>query len=389
MYELNPYRTPDDEGTTAAGPPEFANSNEEFNALLETLTPHVFVAFILIGLNVIVFLAMIVSNVDIMQPTPDALLRWGANYGPLTLTGGQWWRLFTSMFLHIGLIHIAFNMFVLFQAGPFVERLLGNAAFLVVYLVSGLAGALVSLAWNPNVVSAGASGAIFGVYGVLLGYLLLVKDDAIPAERVGALTKSALIFIGYNVVFGVLNKGTDLAAHGGGLVAGFLCGLVLSAPLLDEHRRSRSIRTAAIAIVTVALGAAAYFALPRPPDLRAEVLKFFALEKRTMAAFSADLKRLRTEHLSSPQLADLVEKNVLPDWVKERDTLEHFTRLPAKQKQLVAELVEYMEMREQGWSMLVRGLRKNDLITMRKAMLKEREAQVFVQTAMAKNKGVL
>jgi hypothetical protein len=108
-----------------------------------------------------------------------------------------------------------------------------------------------------------------------------------------------------------------------------------------------------------------------------------------MAAFSADLKRLRTEHLSSPQLADLVEKNVLPDWVKERDTLEHFTRLPAKQKQLVAELVEYMEMREQGWSMLVRGLRKNDLITMRKAMLKEREAQVFVQTAMAKNKGVL
>lgn len=145
----------------------------EFGAKLQAITPTILVTPALVGLNVLVFLAMIMGGVHPFEPTTGSLLQWGANYGPMTVSGGQWWRLAASMYLHVGLIHLAFNMFVLWQAGGFIERLLGNAGFLIVYTASGLAGALVSVAWHPYVVSAGASGAIFGLYGALLGYLVV------------------------------------------------------------------------------------------------------------------------------------------------------------------------------------------------------------------------
>jgi rhomboid protease GluP len=107
------------------------------------------------------------------------------------------------------------------QAGRFIERLFGSTGFLLVYIISGIAGALVSVAWHPYVIGAGASGAIFGLYGALLGYLAM-RRDSIPDEVLSPLIKGALVFIGYNFVFGVLNTGTDVADHVGGLAAGFV-----------------------------------------------------------------------------------------------------------------------------------------------------------------------
>jgi membrane associated rhomboid family serine protease len=148
------------------------------------------------------------------------------------------------MFLHIGIIHLAFNTLVFFQIGPFVERLVGNVGFVTAYFASGIVGSVTSLAWHPYTVSAGASGAIFGLYGVLLGFFLMSKRDSIPAELISSLSKGALLFLGYNVVYGVIHEGTDLADHAGGLAAGFLCGLVLSTPLTVEHKRRRLVRSA-------------------------------------------------------------------------------------------------------------------------------------------------
>ncbi len=381
MYDLNPPRNSSDESPLSIPSP--ATPAEEFSARLHAFTPYVYVTPALIGINVLVYLIMIINGVDFMEPKVDALLRWGADFGPTTLTAGQWWRMFTSMFLHIGLIHIAFNMFVLFQAGPFVERLLGNVTFLVVYLVSGLTGALASLAWNPYVVSAGASGAIFGVYGALLGFLLLSRNDTVPPETVGPLTRSALIFLGYNVIYGVLNKGTDLAAHAGGLVGGFICGAVLSTPLTLEHRRSRYLRTAAIAVASAVFAIASFASLPRPVDMRARLQEFTAVEKRTLAAFNADLRRSRTEKWKDEQLADLIEKQVLPDWTRERDSLARLTGLPAKQQQFVTSLVSYMDLRRQGWTMLAAGLRKHDVTAVRRANMKQQEAVTTLQASMS------
>ena len=182
----------------------------------------------LIVLNVLVFLGMAVSGVSLTEPTALQLVHWGANYGPLTISG-QWWRLLSACFLHIGFIHIAFNMYVLYQVGPFTERLFGPWRYLVVYLAAGIGGNLLGLYLHPNIVSAGASGAIFGVYGGLLAFLLRQRGIIRP-EAARSVGQSALIFLGYNLVYGLASAHTDLTAHIGGLGVGFVFGYALATP---------------------------------------------------------------------------------------------------------------------------------------------------------------
>lgn len=122
-----------------------------FIHLLDWYTPNIFLSWIILGINVLVFVCMLASGVNPDHLTAQSLLKWGANYGPLTVTKGEWWRLVTCVFVHAGFAHIGFNMVVLAQIGPFMERLLGKLAFLIVYLLCGVAGALCSLAWSPYV----------------------------------------------------------------------------------------------------------------------------------------------------------------------------------------------------------------------------------------------
>lgn len=180
----------------------------------------------LLGLNVLVFVLMTVSGVSPISPDVRQVLAWGASWGPLTASG-QWWRLLTACFLHFGIVHIGFNMYVLYQIGYFTEPLFGPVLFLLLYLAAGLGGNLLGLWLHPMGVSAGASGAIFGLYGGLLGFLL-VRRRSLVAERVKAVTRSVLIFLGYNVVFGLADRRTDLSAHFGGLLTGFLVGCLFA-----------------------------------------------------------------------------------------------------------------------------------------------------------------
>ncbi len=187
------------------------------------------VTYVLIGLNILVYVAMIASGVSATEPTVLQLIHWGANFGPLD-RAGQWWRLLTACFLHIGFLHIAFNMYVLYQAGPFTERLYGGTRFLSLYLLAGIGGNVLGILLHPMIISAGASGAIFGVYGGLLAFLLKERA-ALRPEAVKAIGRSALIFIGFNLFYGLASAHTDLTAHIGGLITGFLAGLLLARPL--------------------------------------------------------------------------------------------------------------------------------------------------------------
>lgn len=186
---------------------------------------------LLVGLNAAVFVIMVLSGVSPSRPTTLALVRWGADFGPLT-TSGEWWRMLTNTFIHIGIIHIAMNMYGLWQVGFLVERLLGNGRFLVTYLLAGLAGSYVSLAIHPDVVSAGASGAVFGVYGALVGYLVR-RRGSIPRPMLRALVKASSTFVVLNLVLGLQIRGIDMAAHGGGFAGGAICALLLARPLSD------------------------------------------------------------------------------------------------------------------------------------------------------------
>jgi rhomboid protease GluP len=203
------------------------------------------VTYTIIAINAIVYLAMCVKGVSPISPTVQEVIPWGASFGPVTM-GGQWWRLFTEIFVHFGIIHIAVNMYILYQVGVLTEILFGKVRFIILYLVAGLAGSLTSLYVHPLGVSAGASGAIFGVFGALLAFLL-IERGVIPKRAAMQIARSLAIFLGYNLIYGLASKTTDLSAHVGGLVIGFVVGCVL----LLRPRATGPERMPLLQIVTV------------------------------------------------------------------------------------------------------------------------------------------
>jgi rhomboid protease GluP len=194
------------------------SERDTFHQALNTLSPRALATPVLVTLNVAVFLGTLASGAGLVQSDPTVLVRWGSNFGPYTLDG-QWWRLFTAMFLHFGVAHLLFNMLGLWSLGSLTERLYGWRPFLFIYLASGLCGSLASLFWHPLLNSAGASGAIFGVLGALLAFMVNPRTRIAP-HIANAQRNSALIFIAYNLLNGVTHAGIDNAAHVGGLAPG-------------------------------------------------------------------------------------------------------------------------------------------------------------------------
>jgi membrane associated rhomboid family serine protease len=163
----------------------------------------------------------------------DQLVEWGSNKGSLTLHGEPW-RIVTSLFLHGSILHLAFNMFALWQVGQLVERLFGSLRFTALYLIAGVCGSIASVMWNPNVNSVGASGAIFGIVGGLFAFMQR-ENSGVPPTVVKDLRGSLLPFLVFNLAAGFLYPHTDNAAHIGGLVGGWLAGHLLARSLHVPH----------------------------------------------------------------------------------------------------------------------------------------------------------
>lgn len=153
------------------------------------------------------------------------LLRLGADYLPL-VRAGQWWRLITAAFLHIGLAHLVINMVTLYYIGGYVERLYGSGRFLAIYLISVLAGNLAAALATPTGLAAGASTALFGLFGAFIFLGAHFKNQ--PALRL--LARQYLILIILNLIFDLAVPGISLAGHLGGFGGGFLAGATLGAP---------------------------------------------------------------------------------------------------------------------------------------------------------------
>lgn len=232
---------------TEAFTPRMAEA-AEFAERLRTLTPQTPVTTALVGSNLVVFAIAALLGAGIITPHSEVLIRLGSDYTPLT-AAGEWWRLFTSMFLHFGILHVGLNMWALYTQGKFAERIFGSARFLAIYVVAGLSGSLVSFLWHPIVNGAGASGAIFGLLGALLAVFLVSRGD-VPVSVVQAQRNVALIFVAYSLLNGARFHGIDNSAHLGGLVGGFLAGFLFLRPLTadrDERDWGRQWRNAAIA----------------------------------------------------------------------------------------------------------------------------------------------
>jgi rhomboid protease GluP len=201
---------------------------------------------ILLGVNVAVFLLSLAS------PRLDEL---GANYGPLTITG-QWWRLVTYMFLHSGFIHIAFNMWCLWDLGALCESLYGRATFAAVYLITGVAGGVATIGWRPLGATVGASGAIFGLAGALVASFYL-GEFSLPSSVIKGTLKSLAFFVVINVLLGGMFPGVDNACHIGGLISGAILGALIArvAPERDQLlQRAGILLFVALIVIASAVG---------------------------------------------------------------------------------------------------------------------------------------
>jgi rhomboid protease GluP len=226
-------------------------AHERFGKAMSVLGSRALVTPAIIAINVAVFIVMLFAGADLMNPNPAVHIRFGSNFGPLTWTGEEW-RLLTSAFLHFGLVHIALNMFALYQAGSLVERLFGSTRFAVIYLLAALSGSVVSGAWDPFRNSAGASGAIFGVYGALLAFLAIRRVD-IPPSMLKSISSSALLFCLYSLVIGAAHPLIDNACHVGGLLGGLVSGAILARPFTPEARATRQPARLLVAMLAIVL----------------------------------------------------------------------------------------------------------------------------------------
>ncbi|PIF45257.1 membrane associated rhomboid family serine protease [Chryseobacterium sp. 52] len=202
--------------------------DNDIKEILEFFIPKddFFITPIIINLNLLVFIVMVIAGFGFLSFKGNDLLNWGANYRPIT-TDGQWWRLLTNTFMHGGLMHILANMYGLLFVGVFLEPLLGKTKYLLVYLITGILASVTSILWYPASISIGASGAVFGLYGFFLAALLL---KVFPPDFGKAFLLSTLVFVGFNLLMG-FTGGIDNAAHIGGLLSGFIIGMIMSKKL--------------------------------------------------------------------------------------------------------------------------------------------------------------
>lgn len=228
------------------------------------------VTYTIIVINILVFMIMGLQGAGVFEANGLVHLRWGSNYGPLTASG-DWWRLITATFLHFGILHLAFNMFALFFIATYIEPTLGKLRFISLYLCTAALASLASLCWHKVPVnSAGASGAVFGMYGAFIA-LLTAKLVSKKVSRV--LLISMLAFVAYNLVSGI-TKGIDLASHTGGLVSGLLIGYLFSFSLYKEKKQKASLWVVP-AVVTITVLISGWFLQQNKvaPEVRNSLLR--------------------------------------------------------------------------------------------------------------------
>jgi rhomboid protease GluP len=276
----------------------------EFRRILFTATPRAFVTPLLTLACVAVFLAMAATGVPMLWPSEHQLIAWGANAGVRVSLRHEYWRIFASVFVHGGLIHLALNLWCLIHIGPLVERLYGNLTFAVLFVVAGIGGAIASFGFSPVRVSVGASGAIFGVLGALLAFLLIHRH-ALPASLLRPLRASAIGFVVFSTLFSLVVPNIDQAAHMGGLVTGFSSGVLLCPPWAAVRDFRLALRRGAMtALIALSLAGAGWAAVRRGETTIPPVRRYSDLHEQIAPAL---------------QEFDKIYKSVPPHSTLERD----------------------------------------------------------------------
>jgi membrane associated rhomboid family serine protease/antitoxin component YwqK of YwqJK toxin-antitoxin module len=285
------------------------------------------VTFAIIGINVLIFAVLAWQQQSMLFTTSDdvvAILDAGGNFNPLTL-GGQPWRIFTSMFLHFGVIHLLVNMYGLWQLGEFLEPGIGSARYAILYVICGLTAGVASLFFNVLVVSAGASGAIFGLYGFQLGAELISTYH--DREKLKRVLLNFVIFVVINAFIAGQVR-VDMSGHIGGLVAGLLiafCHFKLN--VLKSHTAMLAVLVAIPFLI---------FAAPKGQK------RFYDIFQRVSELEQKTKSTLQTQNNETILIDSL--KSIQREWVSVRNSFNDIGNVPTSLHTDVTSLRRFVDL---------------------------------------------
>lgn len=335
----------------------------------------------LLAANVVVFALMLLAGAGFWHTPNGVQLAWGANFGPAT-QDGQWWRLFTALFIHFGAVHLVLNMWALWDVGRLVEQLYGRWRFALLYTVGGLLGNLLSLVLHGNqAVSGGASGAIFSLYGALLVFLWRERRNVEPAEF-RWLFGGAVVFSSLMLGVGFIVEGIDNAAHGGGLLGGALMGLVLALRWGKAGVAPSPYLAWATAALMMVGTAALVWRLPEPSyrlgeekKAREAIQQFLGEDQRTSKRMGSLLSDRSNNSQSFEELAGEIDAEVAT--VYERSFEQLMAAQPggaAPSASKLQLLQSYANERAEAARELSQGLREQDPAQIDRALEHARQA---------------
>jgi membrane associated rhomboid family serine protease len=345
-----------------------------FGEALRARTPWLIVTPAIVVAN----LAIVVCVVFAEGAAGDqqTLIAWGASFGPRT-SNGEWWRLATATFVHGSVLAVLINTVAIAQLGFVLERLIGHAAFAALYAAAGVLANVMALSASPETVTAGASGAVFGLYGLLLASIvrgMLQRSSlTIPFKALAVLAPVAAAF----AIYGAVVSGFDLPARAG-IFTGFMFGILVERGI-REHKPLAQ-RLAVVSGATLMIATLIVVPLRGVTDIRPELALLIAVEERTAAAYDSAVLRFRNGRITTKALAQLIDGTILPELQAARARMTALQRVPVAHQALVSAANDYLKLRDESWRLRAQALNSTNMRLLREADRTERASlTVFEQ----------
>jgi membrane associated rhomboid family serine protease len=339
---------------------------ETFVQELRARTNFAVVTPAILALNLAIFIGMCFGTGALSDPA--TLISWGGSVGPRT-TNGEWWRLVTSLFVHAGVLRLLANVIGFVSVGFMLERLVGPVAFAATYIAVGVMAGIAELSAHQIAVNAGASGAIFGIYGLLAASTMWgvyrPSPATIPLAALKGLVPGAFVFLAIDVLTHGLHSDARLYGFG----AGFIAGAILAAGAESQKPAMRRVfatvgATAGLVILLVA-------PLRGLDDATAVVAAIITVEDRTAHEYDAEIERANDGRSSIRERIVLIDQ-IRPQLQALRARLESFDKVPREQQAMAASAIEFLKTRDESWRLRKEALRKSNLQMLREADSVER-----------------
>jgi membrane associated rhomboid family serine protease len=315
----------------------------------------------LIALMVMVFVAMTFGAGSLADA--DTLIGWGASIGTRT-SNAEWWRLVTAIFVHSGLTQVIVFSIGLAQVGSIVERGLGRPVMAVAFLFGGIFSGLTHLSNHPAALGFGASGAVFGVYGLFAAFMawtVITKSPLrLPRPALKKLTPAAALFVLYALANGNLDASADLT----GFMCGAFCGIVVLVGTTDPLATPKRAAAALAAVAIFAIGSA--IPLRGFANIAPELARLVTVEKRTSAVYEAADKKFHQRKITADALADLIDREIVPELNTSQARLDAIHKVPQEHQHMMDDARRFVVLRAESWRFRSQALRRVELRDLQK-----------------------